>query len=163
MKDDETLLEKTMKELYKKGFRPLSPVGDIDNDPVLNMYLPLVGNVQFSPADLTSESTAKWVYQKGIDFLKSHNSGSQPFVAQRELFPSRELEVMYLNIFKQKQGDNSVHKYFQQDFGGQIGFVFNSGTKHSGKPDAIVPLSDELKVKQMKANFYGMARRGNTW
>ena len=35
LRNDEELLEKKMKELYLKGFRPKYPIGDIENDPEL--------------------------------------------------------------------------------------------------------------------------------
>ena len=146
------------------------PFFDLPNEQILNIYIPklfLLGgyNVKLTTQDITSESNVKALYQLGIDFLKDQSSSGAPkkFNVSYQK-NNNEIEALLFGERIRETNDNKLKRFFYKEVnivakytsGGSGGFK-GSSFGLTTVPNAFVDYID------YKLDFYGMARRGNTW
>ncbi|TVZ26381.1 hypothetical protein JM83_1338 [Gillisia sp. Hel_I_86] len=143
------------------------PFFRLDNDPILNIYIPnipLIGDVGFNyySSDITSNSNIKALYKMGIDFLKSQANAGDPKVFSVTYQRSYDkIETLYFGEHFYNTNDNSIEKKFYQDVGFKIsiGKNGNSDWQYQVEPD-----TDYFRnYTHYEVDFYGAARRGSTW
>lgn len=140
---------------------------------ILNIYIPLQkysGNLKIKDINITlgnsilTESNIKNLYKSGFDFLKSSGSTKKEFVVTYQV-NEKEIEVLYFAQRYKKNNTNiiKVRMFKDKDFlvtysnsldgkGGKFGIDFS--------PVANV---GHRKYTHYEIDFYGLAKRGNTW
>lgn len=133
---------------------------------ILNIYirrLPFLDNY-----DINSQSNIKALYKLGIDFLKNNfNSGaSKEFVVSYQK-NSTEIEVVYFGERYRSINDNQIKRTFYQDTEFVISAAYSSsGGSTTGDWNYTVKppeVSNFRTYTYFELDFYGLARKGNTW
>lgn len=164
------------------------PFFDFGNDKILNIYIPKLYkkgkyNLNLTTQDITSQSNIKQLYKMGIDFLNSSsvaNSGKKKTFAVTYQKDHANIEVIYFAERLKKTNDNYIKKKFYSDLGFTISWAWNDKPKpimspngtgtvittdYSGTGKFSIKTADDYfrNYTYYKLDFYGMAKRGNTW
>lgn len=141
------------------------PFFKFDKEEILNIYIPkipIVNHINYTlrTEDIVSPNNIKLLYQEGFNLLKSLSSSKNKFAVIKEK-NENEIDVVYLTKGYRNRNTNKVKARFDSDFGGSLGYKANVGNSINGSWNiSTVQLRD---YKNIKLDFYGMARRGNTW
>ena len=145
------------------------PFFDYDNDKILNIYIPKVPKIGDININLTTgntiytESNIKALYKVGFDFLKSVGSTKKKFVViyQKD---EKEIEVLYFADRFKKLNDNKIKHKLYSDTSFEIGISTCLDCENGGIKFKIGPSNAKFRnYTHYELDFYGMARRGNTW
>ncbi len=161
------------------------PFFKFDNEDLLNIYIPnvpIVGdyNLNLTTQDILSQSNIQSLYQMGIDFLRTHfNSGAKKFAVTYQK-SVHEIVVIYFGVKYKKTNDNKLKKIFYDDINFKIGITLTENGNSEqlrfdddGNPSTTPFYSTSFSFGQSdvdfrdythyELDFYGIARRGNTW
>ncbi len=163
------------------------PFFDFKNKQILNIYIPRLFridryNLNLTTQDITSQSNLKALYKMGIDFLKDE-LGTLPKNIEFAVVYQKDydnIEVLYFAERYSRNNNNKAKRTFYTDVGFKIGWVWNDkpspifapddpntiiGTDYSGTSRFNIESADDYfrDYTHYELDFYGMARRGDTW
>ena len=123
-------------------------------------------NIDFTTGDITSQSNIRKLYQLGIDFLNSIDSSKHKFVVTHQK-NNNEIEVLYFDRLYSRSNNNYLKVRFYDHFALVVGVTLNlnNQTGHTTFTNWYVGPGDALfrNYNTLKIDFYGMAKKGNTW
>lgn len=143
------------------------PFFQLDNEDILNIYipnLPIIDDYELNltTGDIASQSNIKALYKMGIDFLRKEvGSGtSKEFVVTYQN-SYNEIETIYFAERYSNTDDHHIERKFYKDGGIAIKWVWGGS---GGGTYSVEPVTDYYRnYTHYEIDFYGMARRGNTW
>ena len=141
------------------------PFFKVDNEKILNIYIPkvpIIGqfNYTLTTEDIISPSNIKSLYNEGFKLLKSLSSSQNKLAVVKEK-NEYEVDVVFLYRGYRKTNTNKIKNHFDRVIGGALGYKANLGNPANGSW-SVSPV--ELRdYRNVKMSFYGMARRGSTW
>ncbi len=149
--------------------QPSLPFFDLDTgEEILNIYIsdyiPYISDYNLTIGDLASEANIKKLYQMGIDFLRAMDSTDDKFIVTHQK-NSQEVEVYVFDKLYHNTNENHLKKYFYQNYNFMIKWKINidgQGGFHNSfslEPER----SNFSQYNAVSLDFYGMARKGNTW
>lgn len=132
----------------------------------LNIYIPLDSNIPNSDIDLNvhelkSDIVIKTIYKLGTRFLKKQmRSVEDPFVVTFQ-GKQDEIDVFYFGRRYHEYNTNKIKKRFYSD----ASFVFNYSYSNGNGSWYVSPspVTSFRNYTYYDLDFFGMARRGNTW
>jgi hypothetical protein len=160
------------------------PFFDFGNKEHLNIYIPKLykkgkHNINLTTQDITSQGNIKALYKMGIDLLKKvTGSGKNKNFAVTYQKDYNNIETVYFAERFNKKSENKIKHKFYSNFKFLVSWAWNDAPKPIYAPNGTLIGTDysgtgKFKVKPVKENFrdytyykldfYGMARRGNTW
>ncbi|MDO5638160.1 MAG: hypothetical protein Q4G18_13070 [Myroides sp.] len=145
------------------------PFFKFSNEDILNIYIPKIpivgGRIDYTlqTSHILSQSNIKKLYTSGFKFLKDLAPNKTDFVVVKENQFENDFEVAYFSERYQATGTNKIKKHFHKDFSLMVGLTFKSVGGSSFDPNINIDIPDIGSYKALSVDFYGMARRGNTW
>lgn len=154
------------KNIFLNVLNGYIPYFSFGTDDPLNIYIPLDSNIPDSDIDLNvheikSNIVIETIYKMGTRFLKKQmHSPEDPFVVTFQ-GKQDEIDVFYFDKRYHENNTNKVKKRFYQDGS----FVFNySYTNGNGSWNVTTsPVTSFRDYTYYDLDFFGMARRGDTW
>jgi hypothetical protein len=149
------------------------PFLDFQDTDILNIYIPLQnisGRLNALDINVTvgnsilSDSNIKSLYKAGFDFLKLAGSTKKNFVVTNQLSET-EVEVLYFGQRYSGKNTNILKDRIFEDADFSIGFTIPLAGGSGGFSIDLSPVWNigERGYTHYELDFYGLARRGNTW